>query len=538
MQSLPDRLAEHRGWKQLLCAVGVLLVLAARVPDYWRAGEFVAEDGGVFFADAWNHPWPESLILPYAGHFDLLPRLIAALWSGLPITWQPYAFAATGLALNAVILSAFYLPAFRRVIAPDAARLAIVLFLAIAPNAENLGLLLGLHWYLAFALTLLLLAPVPAGAGARAGVWLLMFVCVWSSPSTLMLAPFALVAWWRNRDSAERVQAALLCGLLLVAGILLAWLRFDGAARTGAFAWSDVITSLDRVVLRGWLGVGLLGPRLAGYLAHEWPWLLDLGALAALAALAAWLWKNRAAACVRPAAIAFGAALLMLLFSLTRTAYVTELARLDLPRHVRYATAPTLLLYVGLGIVASQAWAGIHRHRLALLVALCAALLVAALPGQLHWSRRPEWFRLRDAIPAIGQLKAQFARDGRPASLYVPADAPYWGPVLEVGGGVVVQPETGLAKAINATPRSDGSFDSWLGRFREFAPHPWIEHERWGRLEFTGIEKGRVFFRDAAGRLLFTSPLLYPRLWILDGYDWTLVEADGTRRPLRAGPSR
>ncbi|MFI5335216.1 MAG: hypothetical protein ACHQ5A_00390 [Opitutales bacterium] len=518
-----DRFAEHRGWKQLLCTGLVLLILLARVPHYWSGGEFVAEDGWVFFADAWNHPFPGVLFLPYAGYFHLLARLVAELWSGLPIAGQPYAFAATGLLLNAVILSAFYLPAFRGVVAPDLGRLAVVLLLALAPQAENLGLILGLHWYLAFGLTLLLLVPAPVSRGAGIAVSALILLCIWSSPATFVLVPFALAVCWRSPRRADRLQAALMCAAFLVVGVLIGLLRVEGAARTGTFQWPDLVLSLDRLVLRGWLGVGLLGPRIAGYLAGGFPLVLDLAALGVFAGGLVWLWRNRSQEFARPVTLVLGAALLMLLFSLTRTAYVAELARLALPRHGRYLTAPTLLLYVGLGIAASHARPGLRRGHVVALAGLLAALLIQALPGEIHWSRPAVWFHLRDAIPAVENLRAQHARDGRPASLYLPSDVPYWGPVLEVGGGQIVRAAVGVVQAVGATPDASGRYTSWLGRFARTGPDNWIDHEAWGRIEFTGIEKGRVFFRDAAGRLLFTSPLLYPRAWRLDGYEWSLL---------------
>lgn len=516
--------AEHRPWKQWLCGAFVLLVLLARVPHLWLEGEFVAEDGWVFFADAWNLPWLDALTKPYAGYQHLVPRLVAALWSGCPIVWQPYAYAFTGLVINAAILSSFYLPAFRGVVASDSSRLAIVLLLACAPNAECLGLILGLHWYLAFALTLLLIAQIPSGHAARIALLWLTFLAVWSSPSVLAIAPFAWLAWQRGRGRAERMQHAVLLGLLLVSGVLAMWQSTVAPERTGDFHAMDIVWALDRLVLRGWLGVGLLGPKIAGMLAATHAWVLDLFGAMILAGVAGLLWKTRKETTTRQVSVLLGAGLLMLLLSLTRTAYLAEMAGLTLPRHVRYLTAPTLLLYTSIGILASQTRPGINPRRIASALTILVMLLVYSLPGQLHWSRSHQWFHLRDSLPAIERLKSGYARDRQPASLYIPADVPYWGPVLEVGGGHLVAPESGLVRAINATPRPDGHFDSWLGGFVATSPDRWIVHDAWGRLEFRGVEKGRVFFRDSAGRLLFTSELLYPRAWVLDGAQWTLLQ--------------
>jgi hypothetical protein len=513
------QLAGHPGWRQVVLTGLVLALLAARVPLYWNTGEFVAEDGWVFFADAWNQPFPGSLLLPYAGYFHVLPRLLAELCTLLPVATQPQAYAALGLTLNAVILGAFYLPVFRMVLPSDTTRLGIVLLLALAPNAQNLGLLLGLHWYLAFGLCLVLIVPTPTGPGRRLALGLVVLLCAWSSPSTLVLLPFALLGAWRSRDRADRLKFGFTGGALLVVAVLILWLRLGHAERTGAFQWTGLAAAFDRLVLRGWIGVGLLGPRLAGILAAKFPLSLELFSLAVLVPLAALLWKNRTRDFVRPVALLLGAGLLMLLLSLTRTAYVAELATLALPVHTRYLTAPTLLLYAALGILGAHA---LSRAQLAAGFAVFAGLLVFSLPGQNHWSRSVTLFRLRDALPAIRQLELQAG----PASLYVPADIPYWGPVLEKDGGVVIPSGTGLASAIGARREPDGQAVSWLGRFTTETGGTWVNHETLGRLEFTGLERGRVFFRDPAGRLLFTSPLLYPRFWQLTGLQqWTLLDA-------------
>ncbi len=513
------QLAGHRGWKQCLLTAAVLALLAARVPLYWRTGEFVAEDGWVFFADAWNQAFPGSLLLPYAGYFHVLPRLLAELCTLLPVFSQPHAYAAIGLGLNAAILSAFYLPAFRHVLPSDATRLGLVLLLALAPHAQNLGLLLGLHWYLALALCLLLIAPAPTGPAGQLGLGSVALLCAWSSPSTLVLTPFVLLTAWRSRDHAKRLKLGFIGGTLLVVALLVLWLRVGHAERTGDFHWPDLAAALDRLVLRGWLGASLLGPRLAGLLAAKSPLLLDIFGLAALSALAAALWKNRARDFIRPVVLLLGGGLLMLVLSLTRTAYVAELATLVLPVHTRYLTAPTLLLYVGLGILGAHL---LSRAQLAGVLGVVAGLLLFSLPGQNHWARGVATYHLRDALPAIQQLEQQTG----PASLYVPADIPYWGPVLEKNGGVLIPPGTGLASAVGARPEAAGQYVSWLGRFTAQPEGTWINHEALGRLAFTGVERGRVFFRDPAGRLIFTSPLLYPKFWRLEGIQqWLLIDA-------------
>lgn len=519
---ISGELAQHRGWKQLACGAAVLAVLAARTPHLWSAGEFVAEDGWEFFARAWNLPWHESLVTPSAGYLQVLPRLVAEAWSWLPVTAQPQAFAAAGLLACAAILSSFYLPAFRVLLPSDAARLGVVALLTQAPNSSNLGLVLGLHWYVAFLLPLALLVPSPATTWARVAACAGIALAVLSSPSTYVLAPFAGLWLWRGR-SEERLRLFVYLTTLAAAVAVAVFARATLAERTGDFSAADALVGLGHAVLRGWIGRSLLGARPVAWLGEHAPWVLDGFGLTVAATLAAWLWRQRAQAAARQAAVLLGSAVLMIALSLARTAYVARQAALPLPEHDRYLTAPTLLLYVTLALVIGLLAGRPRRAALAGAWAV-GVLLLVSLPANLHWSRPAERFHLRDAAPAIERLAADFARDGRPASLYVPADIPYWGPVLEVGGGEVVPPERGLAAAVRAQRGSDGRWQSWLGRWAEPNAAGWLELAPVGRVRFAGLETGRVFLRDEQGRLLFTSPLLHPRFWRLDGAQWTLLE--------------
>lgn len=530
MQRLAQ-LAAHRAWKQALLVVGVFGVLAARVPHLWLSGEFVAEDGWSFFATAWNHSFPGSLVIPSGGYLQVLPRLLAELWSFLPLVRQPYAYALGGLALNAVLLAVFYLPAFRVTLPSDLARLGVVALAAIAPNASNLGLPLGLHWYLAFVLTLWLLTAAPATLPGRVGFALFAVLGATSAPSTFVLAPIVLWLWWRERRPAGHFRhAALLLALALAAGLAFAARSLE-PGKLGAFHPAELAAALPPLFFRGWIATALLGPPLAGWLAGHLPFVADLFGAGVLGLAIHWAWSRRAQSAGRTAGILLTSAVLMLLLSLARTAYVSRLAVSTLPEHDRYLTAPTLLFYVCLAVIIAHS-AGAARRWLLACGAVTVILVALALPSARHWSRPAGQFRLRDAVPAIEAMVAQYKRDHRPASLYIPADIPYWGPVLEVGGGRTVPPEAGLGAALDAKPVGHEEYESWLGHFTVLDTAGGMLHEKMGRLRFTGLEQGRAFFRDPGDRLLFTSPLLYPRWWALQDNQWTLIT------PAPASPRR
>lgn len=513
----------YRFWKHVLLWLGVFLVLAARVPLLWQTGEFVSEDGWVFFAGAFNAPWVESILTPFAGYFRVEARLVAELCSVLPWAWQPHAYAGAGLGLNAVIISLFYLPGFRHLVASDARRMGIVLLLALAPNAENLGLLTGLHWYLSFALILMLIIEPPTGRAGRIGLVLASSLCVWSSPSALVLLPFFALRWLKVTDPfMKRWSAAVVVQLALCALAVLVFRGTEGT-RSGDFDRGIIYFAAEHLLVRGWFAVGLWGRGLSEAMANLSPWLVDgLGGVTIMA-LAGLFWRTRHGREVGPVLLVVAAGL-MTVFSLTRTLYIGELAELDLPRHVRYLTAPTLILILATWIALGRIWPKRWARAWWGLAGGHAVVLIFGLSAESHWARPAGEFRLSQQVEAIAEFERDFVETGRAGSLYLPADVPYWGPVLESAGGELHRPEEGLLLALGLPADSAGWTDSWLGRFRVLEGNKRIEHERWGRLTYTGTELGRVWFLDTAGRQLFTSPLLYPRAWLVDGLDLTLIQ--------------
>lgn len=489
-------------------------VLMARLPNLWTTGEFIAEDGRVFFADAWNHSLPLSLLLPYAGYFHVLPRLAAELLQPFPLAWQPTLYAFVGLLANAALLTVFYLPSCRNLLPSDPWRLAVCLLLSLAPNAENLGLLLGWHWYLTAVFALLLVMEFPAGRWPRRTLMAAAVAIPWSAPAALALTPFFLWRLLLEKKAAVRMWLGIALLNLSVTGGYLLVFRLSNPERTGAFTLDMLPPALERLFLRGWLAETGIGHRLAGTLAAQAPALLSLIGLLVLGVFAFSLWRHRGQPEARAAVLLLLAAAAMLFLSLARTLYLAELAGRPLPRHTRYLTAPSLLLIIAGSITLFLGRTRMPRWGPTLVFAAVAGFQLFGFTQTRHWSRPPGYFNWNDWIPAIRAFSQSQHRE--PASLYLPSDVPYDGPVLERLGGLLVMPEAGLPQALQATPVGPELWQSWIGAFQTKPGEPWILHEDWGPLEFLGVYGGRVWFRDYEERLHFTSQLLYPDRWIVD----------------------
>src|SRR5215813_4397031 len=80
------------GW--LAVAAAAIGLLASRRPDAVTSPQLWAEEGSVYFKNAYEEPWLMTVFTPAGGYLVIFPRLIA--WAGtlLPLSRVPAFFAA------------------------------------------------------------------------------------------------------------------------------------------------------------------------------------------------------------------------------------------------------------------------------------------------------------------------------------------------------------------------------------------------------------------------------------------------------------
>ena len=77
------------------------IVLFVRCPATLLHPEFWAEDGVIWYADAYSAGW-HSLFFPQNGYLQTISRLLALSAQGLPLLWAPGLFAAAALIVQIV----------------------------------------------------------------------------------------------------------------------------------------------------------------------------------------------------------------------------------------------------------------------------------------------------------------------------------------------------------------------------------------------------------------------------------------------------
>ena len=75
-------------WLCLTVLVAAALVVL-RKPDVLNNPQFYAEDGAVWYADAYNLGWLRALTIPDGGYLNSLQRLVAAISLLVPLRYAP-----------------------------------------------------------------------------------------------------------------------------------------------------------------------------------------------------------------------------------------------------------------------------------------------------------------------------------------------------------------------------------------------------------------------------------------------------------------
>jgi hypothetical protein len=357
-----------------------------------------AEDGGVFYPGALLHP-VTSLLQPYAGYLQLVPRLIAEAVALLPMRAAAAGFAVAG-ALVASACAMFVFQASAGHIRTPALRGLLAASVILLPSAPTEISDNGVNtpWYLLFALFWALLWRPRSGRGmALAGV--IGFAAASSNALAAVFVALVLArvgALPRAREHAASLGWA--AGGVLQ---LIAVLRSGGPHQVGYLS-----AGLD-FYLHGVLATAVAGQHFAALLAAATGSVLGAVILAGIAAaVAAWALVGSGPRVRVFAIAALGLGLALVLVAAIARGWGAPGLDRTAVRGDRYGATPILLID-SLAVVALDAYlrrTGDRRQRArqGLAVATLAALLGAV------WAADFSYLSTRSTDPPWSQLVAGF----------------------------------------------------------------------------------------------------------------------------------
>jgi hypothetical protein len=234
-----------------LLAIGLLLT---RLPTTLLT-IFWAEDGYIFYGQAYNLGSLHALFVPYTGYLQTFPRLEAALAVHFPLVYGP--LLAAGVALLADVLPGmvFLSSRFDQVLPSRPMRLVLATISIIMPSTFELnGNLANVQWHLVLLSFLLLIGRPPRTLVGHIADLVALAVGGLSGPFCLFLAPIAGWMWLRARERWRLWRVSVLSATAAAqAGVLLFHYGDRGARPLNPSAWWFV-KALDRPLLTPLLG--------------------------------------------------------------------------------------------------------------------------------------------------------------------------------------------------------------------------------------------------------------------------------------------
>lgn len=203
---------DARSWRSRWLQVALIAaIIVLRRPDALLHPQFWAEDGSVFFRDAYMSGL-RALFWPDGGYFSTSSRLLAALGTCLPLKLVPAFFAWTAFLGQMLPVALLLGGRLDKAIPHAPARLALALAYALEPNPYELNInLTNLQWHLGLAAFLMVLAGPARGLWVRVGEALFLLFTSLCGPFTIFLLPQAGWAFLRARR-LERLLPVLALG--------------------------------------------------------------------------------------------------------------------------------------------------------------------------------------------------------------------------------------------------------------------------------------------------------------------------------------
>ncbi|MFN2568599.1 MAG: hypothetical protein ABR564_03235 [Candidatus Dormibacteria bacterium] len=220
LQPATDAVRRAVGPKALL--IGFLLVLGTamvlRRPDAVVHPQFWAEDGRLWFADAYNDgPWA-PLAHPVVGYLQTISRMAGALALPFGLDRAPLLFSVLALFLQFLPTMLIVTFRFSHVIPSRATRWLLAAVYIALPNSEIHGNVTNAQWHLALTALLVLVAAPSRSQAWRVFDAAVLLLSGLSGPFVLLLAPVALLRWRRSRQPWDMAMVALTGGLALLQG--------------------------------------------------------------------------------------------------------------------------------------------------------------------------------------------------------------------------------------------------------------------------------------------------------------------------------
>jgi|GEM_PF-3008712 len=172
----------------LLC----FIIIVSRRTDAILNPQFWAEDGTVFYADAYNRGIFGSFFLPYAGYLHFFPRLTAALSVAFPLKAAPFIFNLISITIKILPVNFLVSSRFSKLIPNITHRFFIsFIYLALPGCSEINANLTNSQWHLALVLFMIFVTQSPKHFRSLID-YIFILLCGLTGPFSIIIMPIVL----------------------------------------------------------------------------------------------------------------------------------------------------------------------------------------------------------------------------------------------------------------------------------------------------------------------------------------------------------
>jgi hypothetical protein len=197
------------------------LILCSRRPDAVLNPQFYAEDGAIFYRDAYSLGF-HSLLLTHGGYFHAVPRLAALLAQLFPLLWAPLVLNLIAIAIQILPVNVFLSSRFSN-INFLARLLASFVYLALPNSFEIHATITNAQSHLVLLACLILLAAPGKTRAWKIFDGMVLVLTSLSSPMGALLAPLAALIWWKRASSAWQFATLLPGSVIQAICVLTHW---------------------------------------------------------------------------------------------------------------------------------------------------------------------------------------------------------------------------------------------------------------------------------------------------------------------------
>lgn len=199
------------------------IMIFTRRPDAILLPQFWAEDGRVWYADAYNLGAIAPFLTPEAGYFQTFSRLVALFSQSFSLSSAPLAFNLSAITLQSLVAAFIVSCRFSGFISDQRWRIAAAfLYVALPHSWEVNANVTNSQWHLGLLSFLIVVSAPGESRFSRFTDFLVLGVATLSGPLCLLILPIGVLRYINGREKHTLILVLILCaGSMIQSSALL-----------------------------------------------------------------------------------------------------------------------------------------------------------------------------------------------------------------------------------------------------------------------------------------------------------------------------